>query len=173
MDPHKPEYFRPALIAGAAAGVFSAIPGFSLLNCVCCLWIMGGAAVAVKLLAQASPVSLKPADGALAGALTGIVAAVAHTLISMAFPPDIEMARRVLGWLSGLGIEQPPNIDSLLEGSTRLMSPGLVILGLFVTAAVFAVFGALGGVIGVSLFGRKALPPAAPPAAPRGPADAS
>jgi hypothetical protein len=178
MNKQKPEYLRPALIAGAVAGLLSGIPVFSLLNCVCCLWILGGAAFAVKLLSQGTPVVLKPSDGVLVGILTGIVAAVAHTLVSLAFPPDIELARRFLGWLSNMGIEQPPNIDNLLEGTSRFLSPGWIILGLFFTAAVYAVMGALGGVIGVSLFGRKAAPPApsgpaAPPATPQGPSDAA
>ncbi len=35
----------------------------------------------------------------------------------------------------------------------------MFLFGLLVQAAVFAVFGALGGVIGASLFGRKTPPP--------------
>jgi hypothetical protein len=47
-------------------------------------------------------------------------------------------------------------------------------LGLFISAAIFAVLGVLGGVIGVSLFGRKKTatpPPAQPPQ--QGPTDAA
>jgi len=180
MNQARPEYLRPALIVGAAAGILSGLPVLSLVNCLCCLWILGGAAFAVKLLSQATPIVLKPSDGALEGALTGVIAAVSHTIVSLAFPPNIESARRVLEWLSSMGIEQPANIDGLLEGTSRFMSPTWMIIGLFFTAVMFALIGVLGGIIGVSLFGKKpasavpAAPPEAPPQPPSsGPGDAS
>jgi hypothetical protein len=176
MNQQKPEYLRPALIVGAIAGVLSGLPVFSLVNCVCCLWILGGAALAVKTLSQATTLVLKPSDGALEGALTGIIAAIAHTLTTLAFKPDMETARRVLDWLSSIGIERPSNIDGILERTTAFMSPAWIILGLFITAIMYALVGALGGVIGVSLFGKKPAPAvAAPPPPPpsSGPADAT
>jgi len=180
MDKQKPEYFRPALIAGAIAGFLSGFPFFGLFNCVCCLWIVGGGAVAVKLLSKSTPGILSSSDGAVVGALTGIVASVVHTVLSLAFKPDIETARRVLDWLSGMGVESPSNVESMLESGSAFRSPGWILLGLFVTAAVYAVMGGLGGVIGVSLFAKKAAPPIQPPPpppatptpTPPGPADA-
>jgi len=167
MDQKKPEYFRPALIAGAVAGLLSGLPFFSLFNCVCCLWILGGAAMAVMLLAKDSPGILKPSDGAIVGALTGIVAAVVHTVLTLAIKPNMEAtARQVQEWLSRLGYEMPSNFDSMLERGSAFMSPTWAILGLFVTAAMYAVIGVLGGIIGVSLFGRKTVQAAPPPAAP-------
>jgi len=60
------------------------------------------------------------------------------------------------------------------------MSPTWMIIGLFFTAVMFALIGVLGGIIGVSLFGKKpasavpAAPPEAPPQPPSsGPGDAS
>ena len=44
MNPQRPEYLRPALIAGAVAGLLSGLPVVSAGNCICCLWIFGGAA---------------------------------------------------------------------------------------------------------------------------------
>ena len=166
MDEKKPEYFRPTLIAGAIAGVLSGLP---IISCLCCLWIVGGAALAVKLLVKQTPGLLRPSDGAIVGALTGIVAAVARTLLSLAFRPDIEAAHRALDWLSSFGFEKPSNIDSLLESSSAFLSPGWLLLGLFITAAVYAIMGVLGGIIGVSIFAKKkpqASPPAAPPSTP-------
>ncbi len=181
MDKQKPEYLRPALIAGAVAGLFSGLPLFGLLNCVCCLWIVGGAAIAVKLLSKSTPGILSSSDGAIVGALTGIVASVVHTVMSLAFKPDIETARRVLDGLSSLGIDIPSDVEGMMESSSGFRSPGWMLLGLFVMAAVYAIMGILGGTIGVSLFARKAAPPAgtlpAPPAnpapTPPGPDDAA
>jgi hypothetical protein len=177
MNQQKPEFFRPALIAGAVAGLLSGLPIVGAGNCLCCLWIVGGAAVAVKLL-MAGPAAgpLKAGDGAVVGALTGIVAAVVDTLIKIPLQPyNLELARRILDTLD-LESGMPAGLEGLFSGATARLSPGWLLVGLFVSAAVYAVMGALGGVIGVSLFGRKPVspgPPSAPSAPPQGPADAS
>jgi hypothetical protein len=177
MDKQKPEYLRPALIAGAIAGLLSGLPIISVGNCVCCLWIVGGAAMAAKLLAKNTSGILTSGDGAIVGALTGIVGAVVHMLIAIPLrPSNIELGRRMFDWLSSLGLDMPSNMDGLLDGSSGFLSPGLFLLGLFVSAAVYAIMGVLGGIIGVSIFGRKkpqASPPAAPLPPPPGPGDAT
>jgi len=175
MDKQKPEYLRPALIAGAIAGLLSGLPIISAGNCVCCLWIVGGAAMATKLLAKNTSGILTSGDGAIVGALTGIVGAVVQMLIAIPLrPSNIELGRRMLDWLSSLGLDMPSNMDGLLDGGPGILSPGWFLLSLFLSAAVFAVVGVLGGIIGVSLFAKKkpqASPPAATPPLP-GPGDA-
>jgi hypothetical protein len=81
--------------------------------------------------------------------------------------------RNFVDRLSRFAEQMPSQWRDLLERRTpRGFSPGLFFLDLFVTAAIFAVLGVLGGVIGVSIFGRKKAP--APPAAPQGsPPDAT
>ena len=176
MDKQKPEYLRPALIAGAIAGLLSGLPIISAGNCVCCLWIVGGAAMATKLLAKNTSGILTSGDGAIVGALTGIVGAVVQMLIAIPLrPSNIELGRRMLDWLSSLGLDMPSNMDGLLDGGPGILSPGWFLLSLFLSAAVFAVVGVLGGIIGVSLFAKKkpqASPPAATPPLP-GPGDAT
>jgi hypothetical protein len=177
MNQHKPEYLRPALTCGAVAGLLSAIPIIGAANCFCCLWIVGAAALAAKLLARTTGGTLTSGDGALVGALTGIAAAVTDSLVSIPLQRvNLEMARGVLDRISGLGYEMPENMDALLGSGSGLASPALFLLGLFLTAAIFTVVGVIGGVIGVALFARKAPqapPPAAPPAPPQGSGDAA
>ncbi|MCX6568838.1 MAG: hypothetical protein NT147_07300 [Candidatus Aminicenantes bacterium] len=177
MDQKKPEYLRPALIAGAVAGVLSGLPFVSAGNCLCCLWIIGGAALAVNLLAKSMAGVLTSGDGAIVGALTGIVAAVVDTIIKIPLQPfNTALARRIIDKFSELGQDMPASLDGLLNGSSNFLTPGWFLLGLFLTAAIFTVVGVLGGIIGVALFGRKnpqASPPAAPVPPPPGPGDAA
>lgn len=180
MNPQKPEYFRPALIAGAVAGVLSGLPFIGAANCLCCLWIVGGAALAAKLLADRTPFLLKAGDGAVVGALTGLTAAVVDAIVTIPLRSfNMELARRLLEKVSQMGGEMPSGMNDLFNSGGTL-SPGWFLLGLFVSAAVFTVVGTLGGIIGVSLFGKKGLPPASapaspavPPPAPPGPPDAA
>jgi hypothetical protein len=176
MDPAKPEYLRPALLAGAVAGVLSGLPLIAAGNCLCCLWIVGGAAAAAKLLSDRTPGRLRAGDGALVGAMTGIVAAVVSAVVEIPLRSyNLGLARGFLERLSDSGFEIPSGFEGWFDLSPGALSPGWLLLGLFVTAAVYAVMGALGGVIGVSLFGKKPLPPVPPPPAPgtEGPADAA
>jgi hypothetical protein len=155
-EPH-PSPFIPALVGGVAAGVLSSIP---LLGCFCCLWIIGGAMLSANLYARNSPVSLTPGDGAIVGVFSGIAAAVAAAVANLAFQPtNREVARRVADQMSQLFPNMSPEWDAALRSSTQGASLPMFLFSLLVQAAVFAVFGALGGVIGTSLFGRKIPPP--------------
>jgi hypothetical protein len=172
MNNQRPEYFRPALIAGAAAGILSGIP---FVNCLCCLWIIGGAVLATHLLAGRTPGPLTAGDGAIVGALTGVVAAVADSIVSIPLRPFNEaFTRRLLEGLGRFSDQMPPGWQDLIDRSrsTGFTAAGFL-FGLFVSAAIFAILGVLGGIIGVSLFGRKKAAPPAVPEPPQGPSDAA
>ena len=177
MDQKKPEYLRPALFAGAVAGLLSGLPIISVGNCVCCLWIVGGAAMATRLLAKNTAGILTSGDGAIVGVLTGIVAAVVDMIVKIPFQPyNMALARRIIDKVSEFGTEMPPGLDGLFDGGSGTLSPGWFLLGLFFSAAVFAAMGVLGGIIGIAVFAKKypqVPPPAAPPSAPQGPPDAA
>jgi hypothetical protein len=168
MNGQKPRLLRPALIGGAAAGILSGIP---LLNCLCCLWIIGGAALAAYLLAKDSPVSLKSSDGALVGAFTGVIAAVVDTVVSLPFQAvNAAFSKRLIERLGAYLDQMPAQWNEYLTQRGGPVSIAWFFGGLLIAAVVFAVFGALGGVIGATLFGKKTTPapqgsppPQAPP----------
>lgn len=130
-----------------------------------------------ELLARTTPVALKAGDGAVVGALTGIVAAVVQTLLSIPLRSfNLDLAQRILDKAGELGGEMPAGLDGFFQGASATLTPGWLLLGLFFSAALFGAFGALGGIIGVSLFAKKAVPPqapATPSAPPQGPPDAA
>jgi hypothetical protein len=153
MNDHKPNMLSPALIGGAVAGVLSGIP---FLNCLCCLWIIGGAVLASYLLAKDSPVSLTSGDGAIVGALAGISAAVVDSLVGIPLHGlNVAVMRRMMERLSEFADEMPSGWENWLGRTGGGVSIAMFLLGLFISAAVFAVLGALGGIIGMSLFGKK------------------
>jgi len=157
----------PALIGGAAAGVLSGLP---VIQCLCCLWIPAGAALAVFLAARSARggTAFRPADGARIGAYSGIAAAVVHSLVNLPFQSvHLAFYRRVLERLAEYGQAMPDGWQDVFNpaNAAGFSATGFV-LGLLIFAVIFAAFGALGGVIGASLFGRKAsvpTPPAGPP----------
>jgi len=153
MTTERPSLMTPALVGGAVAGVLSAIP---FLNCLCCLWIIGGAMLAAYLLAKDSPVSLTAGDGAIVGIFSGIVAAVVDAVIGIPLHAvNGQIVKRMMERLAEFAEEMPSGWESWLERSTGPVSISLFLFGLLISAVIFAALGALGGIIGISLFGKK------------------
>jgi len=158
MTQQRPGMFQPALICGLAAGVLTAVP---LINCLCCLWIIGGAILAAFLFSKRSPQPLTPGDGAVLGIMTGIVAAVADAIVSLPFEAmNREYVQRFLDQFSQFFEEMPRGWEKLVESRAAGASPAWFLLGLLASAVIYAAMGALGGVIGASTFARPKNPPA-------------
>ncbi len=156
MNNQRPEMFVPALIGGVVAGVLSGIPFFCGL---CWLWIIGGAMFASYLLAKNSPVALSAGDGAIVGAFSGIIAAVVQTVISIPFEKyNIAIIQKFLEYLPEYSEDMPPGMDNLMSGGGEGLNIPMFFLGLVIKAIVFALFGVLGGILGISLFGKKIRP---------------
>ena len=156
MNGQKPNVFMPALIGGAVAGILSGSPLF----CLCCLWIIGGAMLASYLAAKSSPVSLKAGDGALVGAFTGIFAAVIHAVVSLPFQAfNLALLRKFMERLAEFSPDLPSGWDKWYSLGSGPFSLAWFLFGLVVNAAIYAVLGALGGIFGMALFGKKPAPP--------------
>ena len=149
--------FVPALIGGGLAGVLAAVP---LVNCLCCIWVIGGAMLASYLLSKETPSQLSAGDGAIVGVFAGIISAVVEFIVSIPFHAmEMRLTQNMMERFSEYFDEIPPGWESFFEGGDFAASMGFSVFGLFITAAVFAALGALGGVIGISLFGKKAVQP--------------
>ncbi len=171
MNNQRPDFLVPALIGGSLAGVLSGIP---LLNCLCCLWIIGGAVLSTYLLAKDRSGPLTSGDGAIVGALAGIVSAVVVSLIGIPLRAvNARFIQQMSDRIAEMAGEMPAGLEGLFDqGGMAQFSFSMFLFGLFISAAVFAAFGALGGVIGVSLFGRKkVLPSQGESDAPQNPGD--
>jgi len=149
--------FMPALIGGGLAGILAAVP---FVNCLCCIWVIGGAMLAAFLLVKETPLQLSPGDGAIVGIFAGIIAAVVEFIVSIPFRAvENRLVQNMMERFSEYFDEMPSGWESFFEGGDWTASMGLSVFGLFITAVVFAALGALGGVLGIALFGRKPVVP--------------
>lgn len=71
---------KPALLGGLVVGLLSAIP---FVNYCCCLWGIGGGGLAGFLFIKESPARVKPGDGAVIGALAGLIGALIYLIIGV------------------------------------------------------------------------------------------
>lgn len=141
---------KPALLGGLIVGILSAIP---FLNYCCCIWGIGGGVLAGFLYIKSSPIPVKVGDGAVIGALTGLVGAVLYFLIG--FP--------IAYFLSGAQMEEALRQTGvqLPQGVSGLM---LIVLSILIGAVILLVLAIIGGLISVPIFEkRKDGPPPPPP----------
>jgi len=141
---------KPALLGGLIVGILSSIP---LLNYCCCIWGIGGGALAGFLYIKSSPVPVKVGEGAVIGLLSGIIGAVLYFIIGVP----------IAYFISG------GNIEETLRGTGLQLPAGLSGLMLFVISGLIAgvtlfVLSIIGGLLSVPIFEkRKDVPPPPPP----------
>jgi small-conductance mechanosensitive channel len=153
---------QPALFGGLFIGVLSALPIISLGNCICCMWIVGGGALAVYLMQQNYPYAVTAADGALVGLMAGVIGGVIGGVllipIMLAFGP---FQQRILERI----IASNPDIPEQTRNMIQQMAAGGAVMGIAALIKIVfgvcidAVFAMLGGLLGVALFKKKDLPP--------------
>ena len=153
---------QPALFGGLFIGVMSALPIINLGNCVCCMWVLGGGALAVYLMQQNHPYQVNVADGALVGLLAGVVGGIVGGLllipIMMMFGPfQQQFLQRIIASNPDVPQQTRDMIERMAAGGA-VMGAALVIKIVF-GVCIDAVFGMLGGLLGVALFKKKDLPP--------------
>ena len=153
MNNQRPVMLMPALVSGGLAGLLSGIP---FVNCLCCLWIIGGGILAAYLLSKDSPATLGASDGVIVGIFTGIIAAITDSLISLPFRGvSIEIFRKIMERIADFSEEIPYGWETWLERGTIGTSVSMFMLGFVISAFVFSALAALGGIIGISLFKKK------------------
>ena len=149
---------KPALIAGSIFGVLAVVPIVSYVNTLCCALYIGGGVLAVYLWLKDIPrPDAKPSgDGTVLGVLTGLFGAVAQTVVGSilrAMGVGAEQMHAARQQMAEAGIELPPLVMDLMGMSG--LSVGSVLIGLIGAAILFAIFGAVGGLIGVAIFYKK------------------
>jgi hypothetical protein len=150
---------QAVLLGGLFIGVLSALPIVNLANC-CCLWILGGGAIAAYLGQPQHPGPFGLMDGARVGFRAGIFGAVvwlfASTVVDVMMAP-LQQGAADLMLRSATDI--PPEVRDWLENIGNSASlPARMIIGFFFQLFIAAPFAALGGLLGAAVFGRGAEP---------------
>jgi hypothetical protein len=160
---------QPVLLGGIVMGVLSALPIVNIGNC-CCLWVISGGALAAYLLQQNQSMPITSGDGATVGLMAGIVGAVVHTVVSIPVtllmgPIQSRFMERILQNAGDVPPEMQPIFESLRHGGA--FSIVALVIGFMFMLVVGIIFGALGGLLGATMF-RKDVPPPPPPSVPGG-----
>ena len=154
---------QPALYGGLLIGVLSALPIVNMGNCCCCLWVVCGGALAVHLRQQNSPFAVTSSEGALVGLMAGILGGILGVVLSI----PIEMAmgpftRRTLEWVLSQNPDFPAEYREMAERAGGGSGPAGMVFKFVLNTFFGAIFGMLGGLLGVALF-KKNVPPPPPP----------
>jgi hypothetical protein len=139
------------LIAGAAMGLLGNLPLINLVNCILCLWVWLGGALAVLLYRRFQPTGPSPStgQGAALGALSGVVGAVIGAGV---YYLTASLSTPIMNSLA-----QTLNIQGELPFGTQ--NPGSALGGMLVFLAfdivLYPLFGALGGLITANLIKNR------------------
>lgn len=152
---------QPALYGGLLIGVLSALPIVSAGNCCCCLWVVAGGMLAVYLRQQNSPVAVTAAEGALVGLLAGLIGGVVGVIISipveaMMGPFQRQLIERIMASRPDFPAETRDMIERAGAGGTGVAG---IAIKLCISVVMGAIFGLLGGLLGVAVFKKDAPPP--------------
>ena len=151
----------PALYGGLIIAGISAIPGLNLINVCCCAGILSGGFLAVFFYKQEMTPEMDPLtsnDCVRLGALAGVIAAVAGTLISMAVMLvfgniAIDMMMKIV---HRMNVELPDNVEQMIQqGMEEKISFFGMVFSLFLNLIIDVLFSTLGGLIGWSVFKPK------------------
>lgn len=130
---------KPALLGGLIVGILSAIP---IAHYCCVIWAIAGGGLACYLYIKSSPVPIKPGDGAVLGALAGLIGAVLYLIIGVP----------VAYFISSAAMEdafRQANIEIPVTGALLFIIYGLVVGLILLVCAV------IGGLIAVPIFEKR------------------
>ena len=146
------EKLKPALIGGLVACILSVIP---IVATCSCLWSIGGGVLAGFLYIPKAPAPVTVGEGAILGAMAGVVQAAVRIIIGI--PLSYAMA-------ANMGLEEQLERMNVQLPVTGMM---LIILGTLLGAVLAIGLSTLGGLISVPLFEKRKGGPTAPPPPPQ------
>jgi hypothetical protein len=160
--PPELDFIKPALAGGTALAVLSSIP---VVNCLCCMWVLGGGGLATYMLSKEQPGRrLTYGDGAFAGVLSGLFGAIIYTILSI--PIKIISApfiRSQQEQFEQMLRNMPELEESLRDLLMRMMSAEVsvttVVLTFISNLITYALFAMIGGILMVAILQKRGARP--------------
>lgn len=159
-----PNRTQSVLIGGLVVGLLSTSV-LGLINLLCCAGVIIGAMIGVWHYTEEHQITIPSGQGALIGTLCGVVGAVVAgvlnqilIVIGLDFAQAMQESMVQNFGMSADQLEQMQQMQGSQQGSLLW-----IIGGTLFNMVLFAVFGAVGGAIGASVFQKGDGPPARPP----------
>lgn len=130
---------KSAALGGLITGILSLIP---FISTCCCIWAILGGGVAAFLYVRGSSTPVSTGDGAMIGALAGLIGGLIYLIIGL--PMTLLFgAAQIEDALRQSGMQAP------------LSGIALGIVGTLVVAVILVACSTIGGLIGVAIFEKR------------------
>jgi hypothetical protein len=154
------EKMRAALIGGVTLGLLSAIPPISLANVCCCVWVLGGGALAAYQYVRRSPTPVLLGQGAELGALAGVVGTIVSHSIGIPLGLILgdtfnEFLVRAFENFNPQAGEEMRRQVQLAQAQTFVQKLPVILGTAVFNTVIYIAFAALGGLLGVKLFEKR------------------
>jgi len=155
MENKAPSMLMPALIAGGSFGFVSGLP---VSNCACCLWAAGAGFLAAFLYSKNCKSSGAQFDtgkggvvGLLAGAIFGVVGAIANSVFSLLTGGlDIDSMREAIN--ANPMISDPQAAEQAIQIFESVGPMFFIMVFALIWIVIGVLFAALGGLVGGTVF---------------------
>jgi hypothetical protein len=162
---NSPNKLKPVLIAAGLMTFLSVTPIVSTINLLCCAGIVLGAFAGTffyyKDLAKVN-LQIVYKDGVMIGILAGIITAIIYSgfVLLIQLFSESNLFTDMSNDFEQLGFELSPEfykvMDYFIDESNKYgFSPTLTVISLVLYLILFPLFGALGGLLAVSVFKKK------------------
>ncbi|HLL16990.1 MAG TPA: hypothetical protein VK388_18160 [Pyrinomonadaceae bacterium] len=151
---------RAVLIGGVTLGLLSAIPPISFANMCCCVWVLGGGALASYLYVGRSQTPVLMGQGAELGALSGVVGTIVSH--SIGIPLGLILGEsfnrflvKVFDNFSPQAAEEMRKQLEIAAAQTFVQKLPVILATAAFNTVVYIAFATLGGLLGVKLFEKR------------------
>lgn len=164
---------RAALAGGVTLGLLSAIPPISFVNMCCCVWVLGGGALASYLYVRRSETPVMLGQGAELGALSGVIGTIVSH--SIGIPLGLILGESFNHFLvkafdnfNPQAAEEMRRQLEIAQAQTFAQKLPVILATAAFNSVIYIAFATLGGLLGVKLFEKRQVtlnntPPPPPP----------
>jgi hypothetical protein len=151
---------RAVLIGGVTLGLLSAIPPISFANMCCCVWVLGGGALASYLYVRRSQTPVLLGQGAELGALAGVVGTIVSHSIGIPLGLILgesfnEFLLKAFENFSPQAAEEMRKQMEIAQAQTFVQKLPVILGTAAFNTVIYIAFATLGGLLGVKLFEKR------------------